>query len=189
MFTTLIILFFLVVIAVYVVNVYNGLINLQNQVKQSWSDIEVMLKRRLDLIPNLVNTVKGYASHESQVFQAVTVARSALQTGLAGSNGAHQIAEADNALSQTLRSLFAVAEAYPQLQANTTFLQLQGELSSTEDKIAASRRYYNGSTRAYMTKKQQFPANIIVSFFKNFIDYEYYEADDPTINTPPTVNF
>lgn len=158
-------------VVLYVVFVYNGLVRLRNRVSEAWSDIDVQLKRRYDLIPNLVNTVKGYAAHESGVFEKVTEARAnAMQAG-----NAHDKAEAENMLSQTLKSLFAVAEAYPDLKANQNFLELQRELSDTENKIQASRRFYNGNVLELNNKIDMFPSNIIASMF-NFVKSEFFEV-------------
>lgn len=156
---------------VAIVVMYNGLIRLRNRVSEAWSDIDVQLKRRYDLIPNLVNTVKGYAAHESGVFEKVTEARSnAMQ---AGSTQAK--AQAENMLSDTLKSLFAVAEAYPDLKANQNFLELQRELSDTENKIQASRRFYNGNVLELNNKIEMFPSNVIASVF-HFEKSEFFEV-------------
>lgn len=162
----------IVVLAVlWAVAVYNGLIRLKNRVDEAWSDIDVQLKRRYDLIPNLVNTVKGYASHEKEVFEKVTEAR----TRAMGAQSAGDKAQAENALSQTLKSLFAVAEAYPDLKANQNFLELQRELTDTEDKIQASRRFYNGNVRDFNTKIQVFPNNVFAGML-GFSAREFFEA-------------
>ncbi len=158
-------------LALYTVVAYNSLVNFRNRVNEAWSDIDVQLKRRYDLIPNLVNTVKGYATHESGVFEKVTVARAqAMQAG-----NAHDKAEAENMLSQTLKSLFAVAEAYPELKANQNFLELQRELSDTENKIQASRRFYNGNVLELNNKIDMFPSNIIAGVF-HFEKKEFFEV-------------
>jgi LemA protein len=150
----------LAIIVLWLIVVYNGLIRVVNQAKEAFSDIDVQLKRRYDLIPNLVESVKGYAAHEAGVFEKVTEARSnAMQaTGTAR-------AEAENQLSGALKSLFAVAENYPQLKANENFLSLQNELTDTEDKIQAARRFYNGMVRDLNIKIQVFPSNIIANIF------------------------
>ena len=167
----LILLVIAVIVVLYVVFVYNGLVALRNRVSEAWSDIDVQLKRRYDLIPNLINTVKGYAAHESGVFEKVTAARAnAMQAG-----NAHDKAEAENMLSDTLKSLFAVAEAYPDLKANQNFLELQRELSDTENKIQASRRFYNGNVLELNNKIDMFPSNIIASIF-NFVKKEFFEV-------------
>ena len=163
----------IVVLAVlWAVAMYNGLIRLKNRVDEAWSDIDVQLKRRYDLIPNLVNTVKGYAAHEKEVFEKVTEAR----TRAMGAQSAGDKAQAENALSQTLKSLFAVAEAYPDLKANQNFLELQRELTDTEDKIQASRRFYNGNVRDFNTKIQVFPNNIFAGML-GFSAREFFEAE------------
>lgn len=167
----LILLVLVGVVVLYVVAVYNGLVRLRNRVSEAWSDIDVQLKRRYDLIPNLVNTVKGYAAHESGVFQKVTEARA--QAMQAGSTQAK--AQAENMLSETLKSLFAVAEAYPDLKANQNFLELQRELSDTENKIQASRRFYNGNVLELNNKIDMFPSNLIASAF-NFGKKEFFEV-------------
>lgn len=171
--TTVIILIVLGLFVVALVVVYNGLVQLRNRVSEAWSDIDVQLKRRYDLIPNLVSTVKGYAAHESGVFQKVTEARTqAMQAGSAADK-----AQAENMLSQTLKSLFAVAEAYPDLKANTNFLELQRELSDTENKIQAARRFYNGNVLELNNKIDMFPSNIIASMF-SFSKREFFEVAD-----------
>lgn len=152
---------------------YNSLIQGRNRVDEAWSDIEVQLKRRYDLIPNLVETVKGYAKHEEGVFRAVTEARSAAM----GAKTAHEHAMAENQLSQTLKSLFAVAEAYPALQASGNFADLQRNLVDTEDKIQSARRFYNGNVRDYNTRIQVFPTNMVVGLF-GFHRYEFFDAPD-----------
>ena len=156
----------------YVVAVYNGLVRLRNRVSEAWSDIDVQLKRRYDLIPNLVSTVKGYAAHESGVFQKVTEARAnAMQ---AGSTQAK--AQAENMLSETLKSLFAVAEAYPDLKANQNFLELQRELSDTENKIQAARRFYNSVVTELNIKVETFPTNLLAGMF-GFAKKEFFGLD------------
>lgn len=141
---------------------YNGFITLINRAKEAWSDIEVQLKRRYDLIPNLVETVKGYAKHEREAFESVTKARAAA----IGATGAEAKGAAENMLSGALKSLFAVAEAYPDLKANQNFLELQRELSDTENKIQAARRFYNTNVRDLNTMLEQFPANVVGGMFK-----------------------
>ena len=168
--TGLIVLIVLVVIAVWLIATYNGLVRLKNRVDEAWSDIDVQLKRRYDLIPNLVNTVKGYAGHEKDLLEKVTEARSkAMQSG------GTEKAGAENALSGTLKSLFAVAENYPDLKANANFLELQQELSDTENKIQASRRFYNGNVMEYNTKIQVFPTNVFAGML-NFLKRDFFEA-------------
>lgn len=165
-----ILLIAIVLIGVWFVAVYNGLIKLKNRVSEAWSDIEVQLKRRYDLIPNLISTVKGYASHEKDLFEKVTAARTAAM----GATTAAEHAAAENGLSQTLKSLFAVAENYPTLKANENFLSLQKDLADTEDKIQASRRFYNGNVRDFNTKLQVFPNNLIASMF-SFKEAEFFD--------------
>lgn len=162
-----------VLVLLYGVALYNGFVRLATRVEEAWSDIDVQLKRRYDLIPNLVNTVKGYAAHESGVFEKVTEARSrAMQAGSVTDHGA-----AENMLSGALKSLFAIAEAYPDLKANTNFLELQRELSDTENKIQASRRFYNGTVMELNTKVDMFPSNIVANMFK-FVKREFFEIEE-----------
>lgn len=163
----------IVVVLLWAIAVYNGLIRLKNRVDEAWSDIDVQLKRRYDLIPNLVNTVKGYAAHEKEVFEKVTEAR----TRAMGAQSAADKAAAENALSQTLKSLFAVAENYPDLKANQNFLELQRELTDTEDKIQAARRFYNGNVRDFNTKIQVFPNNIFAGML-GFSAREFFETTE-----------
>ncbi len=155
--TSIIVLIVLVVLAIVLIAIYNGLIAARIRVDEAWSDITVQLKRRYDLIPNLVNTVKGYAAHESKVFEAVTAARS----NAMNATGIAQKAESENMLQDALKSLFAVSEAYPDLKANQGFQQLQAEITDTEDKIQAARRFYNGSVRDYNIKLQVFPTSLM----------------------------
>ncbi|NTU67130.1 MAG: LemA family protein [Candidatus Moranbacteria bacterium] len=160
------------IIVLWAVGMYNGLIRLKNRADEAWSDIDVQLKRRHDLIPNLINTVKGYASHEKEVFEKVTEARAnAISAG-----SAEDKAKAENMLSGALKSLFAVAEAYPDLKANQNFLELQRELTDTEDKIQAARRFYNGNVRDFNTKIEVFPTNIFAGML-HFARREFFEAD------------
>ena len=169
----------------FIVATYNGLVTLRNRVEEAWSDITVQLKRRTDLIPNLVNSVKGYATHEKEVFEKVTEARSAIMDA----KGVKDTAEAENMLEGALKSLFAVAEAYPDLKANQNFIQLQQELVDTEDKIQASRRFYNGGVRDLNTKIQTFPANIVAGMF-NFQAKEFFEVEDrASVENPVEVKF
>ena len=160
-------------IVVILVLLFNGLVRSKNRVDEAWSDISVQLKRRYDLIPNLVETVKGYAAHESGVFEKVTAARTAAM----GAGSLDDKLQKENALSGTLKSLFAVAEAYPELKANTNFLQLQSDLTDTEDKIQAARRFYNGTVRDYNTKIQVFPTNIFASMF-GFTKKDFFGIDE-----------
>ncbi|MFA5355325.1 MAG: LemA family protein [Candidatus Paceibacterota bacterium] len=159
------------VIFLWIISVYNRLITLRNRVKEAWSDIDVQLKRRYNLIPNLVNTVKGYATHERELLEQVTKARTfAMQAG-----SMKDKLEAENALSSSLKSLFAVAENYPDLKASANFLELQRELTDTEDKIQASRRFYNTNVRDYNTKLEIFPTNILAGALK-FEKRDFFEA-------------
>lgn len=171
------------VIAILVLGVYNGLITSRNRVKESWSGIDVQLKRRSNLIPNLVESVKGYAKHERTVFENVTKARSALL----GADTAKVAAKADNMLTGALKSLFAVAENYPQLKANENFKELQKELSDTETKIAASRQFYNSNVLDYNTKLQVFP-NVIIANTFGFKPEEFFEAEEAA-KAPVKVKF
>jgi len=182
-----IILGIVVVLALFVWATYNGLVRLNVRVQEAWSDITVQLKRRADLIPNLVEAVKGYASHEKQVFQDVTEARSNVLA--ATQKGPEATAQAENQFEQALKSLFAVSEAYPQLRASENFQQLQNELVDTEDKIQAARRFYNGGVRDLNTKIQQFPANVVAGMFK-FTNKEFFEVDDmASVDKPVEVKF
>jgi LemA protein len=169
----IIILVIIVLVALGGVGMYNGLIRLKNRVDEAWSDIDVQLKRRYDLIPNLVNTVKGYATHEQAVFENVTKARTAAMN--AGTPAEKEGAE--NMLSGTLKTLFAVSENYPELKANQNFLELQRELTDTEDKIQASRRFYNGNVRDFNTKIQVFPTNIFAGML-GFGKRDFFAADE-----------
>lgn len=162
-----------IVIVLIVVSMYNGLVRLNQQSEEAWSDITVQLKRRVDLIPNLVNTVKGYASHEKTVFEDVTKARASV----VNAQGVQDTAKAENQFEQTLKSLFAVAEAYPQLRASENFQALQAELTDTEDKIMASRRFYNGVVRDFNTKRKTFPTNIFANTLGFKQDKEFFELD------------
>jgi LemA protein len=182
-FSFVMILGILILGGLFLVVMYNGLITSRNRVEEAWSDIEVQLKRRYDLIPNLVNTVKGYATHENSVFEDVTKARTAAMN--AGTPQAH--AAAENMLSGTLKSLFAVAESYPDLKASDNFGHLQRELVDAEDKIQASRRFYNGNVRDFNTKLQVFPTNIFGGIL-GFRKYEFYDAPE-VVNETPVVHF
>ncbi|MDP3957354.1 MAG: LemA family protein [bacterium] len=171
--STLVILLVLGLFVVYVIVLFNSLVQFRNRVSEAWSDIDVQLKRRYDLIPNLINTVKGYAAHETGVFEKVTAARSAaMQAGTPAGK-----AEAENMLSGALKSLFAVSEAYPDLKANQNFLELQRELSDTENKIQAARRFYNGNVLELNNKIDMFPSNIIAGMF-SFAKREFFEVAD-----------
>ena len=166
---------------------YNGLVKLNVRVQEAWSDITVQLKRRADLIPNLVESVKGYASHEKQVFQDVTEARANVLNATA--KGPKATAEAENQFEGALKSLFAVSEAYPQLRASENFQQLQAELVDTEDKIQAARRFYNGGVRDLNTKIQVFPNNIFAGML-GFTQREFFEVEDmAAVEKPVDVKF
>ena len=167
------------------VALYNGLIRLRNVVQESWRQIDVELNRRHDLIPNLVETVKGYATHERATFEAVTNARAA--AAAPGSTPAQQ-AQQENVLTQALGRLFAVAEAYPDLKANQNFLDLQRQLAETEDRIAASRRFYNANVRSLNTKVETVPSNIVAGMF-HIERAEYFEAEDEQVRAAPSVSF
>jgi LemA protein len=168
-----VILLVILIIAIWLWTTYNGLVSARVRVQEAWAGIDVPLRRRASLIPNLVETVKGYAAHEREVLENVTQARAMLQS--AGTPG--QAAQADNMLTGALRSLFAVAENYPDLKANQNFLELQRELTDTEDKIAYSRQFYNTNVGNYNTKLQQFPTMFIANMF-NFESAEFYEAEE-----------
>lgn len=168
-----IILIVAAVIVIWAIFSFNGFVRLSNRTKEAWADIEVQLKRRYDLIPNLVNTVKGYATHENNAFENVTAARSAAM----GASGIADKAKAENALEGTLKSLFAVSEAYPELKANTNFLELQRELSDTENKIQAARRFYNGNVRDLNISIESFPSNMIAGVF-SFKRADLFDLDD-----------
>lgn len=173
----------LVLLALYVIASYNGLVSLRNRIENAWAQIDVQLKRRYDLIPNLVETVKGYASHERETLDAVIQARNAGMTA----EGPHDQAEAENVLSGALKSLFALSEAYPDLKANQNFAQLQEELTGTEGRIAYARQFYNDTVYRYNTKVQSFPANILANTFR-FSEREYFQADDES-RGPTQVSF
>src|SRR3989344_4529373 len=178
-----IILGILVLTAIFI---FNGLVTLRNRAKEAWGDIEVQLKRRYDLIPNLVNSVKGYATHESSAFENVTKARS-MAMGAQGPTKEH--AQAENMLTGALKSIFAISEAYPDLKANTNFLELQRELSDTENKIQAARRFYNTNVRDLNIKIESFPSNILAKSF-GFTQKEFFDlADNDVAQNPIAVKF
>ena len=180
-----IILIVLAVIVLWVIWAFNSLVSLRNRAKEAWADIEVQLKRRYDLIPNLVNTVKGYATHESTAFEKVTQARTAAM----GAGSLAQKAGAENMLAGALKSLFAIAEAYPDLKANQNFLALQNELSDTENKVQAARRFYNGNVRDMNTKIEVFPSNVIARSF-GFSKMEFFDLPDAdAAQNPVNVSF
>ena len=175
------------VIIIWAILIYNSLIALKNRTDEAWSDIDVQLKRRYDLIPNLMETVKGYASHESGVFEAVTKARTMAMQAEQGGIPA-EIGKTENMLTGALKSLFAVTENYPDLKASQNFLQMQDELSDTENKIQASRRFYNGNVRDFNTKLQVFPTNVIGGTL-GFKKYEFFEVDNESERAAPEVKF
>lgn len=182
-----IILAVVVLLGIFLWATYNSLVTLRIRVDEAWSDINVQLKRRLDLIPNLVETVKGYAAHESGVFEQVTAARS----NLMNANGVKETAAAENQFEGALKSLFAVAEAYPDLKANQNFAELQRELVDTEDKIQGSRRFYNSGVTSLNTRIQTFPANIVAGMF-GFKSREFFDVDEnerEAANKPVEVKF
>lgn len=174
-----------VIVAIIVAVIYNGLVSVRVRTDEAWSDITVQLKRRLDLIPNLVNTVKGYATHEKEVFEKVTEARA----NTLNAQGVAATAKAEGEFEQALKSLFAVSENYPQLRATENFQHLQAELTDTEDKIMASRRFYNGAARELNIKIDTFPSNIIAGMF-SFKKREFFEVEDrAAAEAPVNVKF
>ncbi len=175
----IILIVIIIIILVAIVAIYNGLVTARNKVKNAWAQIDVQLNRRADLIPNLVETVKGYAGHESSVFEDVTAARA----GLMNANGVKEIGEANNQLSNTLKTLFAVAENYPELKANENFKELQAQLAETEDKIAYSRQFYNDTVLMYNNKCQTFPSNIFAGMF-GFKEADFFEAAGEARSVP-----
>ncbi|MDB5254780.1 MAG: LemA family protein LemA protein [Candidatus Nomurabacteria bacterium] len=177
---TWILIALIVIIVLWFFFTYNSLITGRNRSEEAWADIEVQLKRRYDLIPNLVNTVKGYASHESGTLEKVTEARNKAMA----SQGTAGAAQAEGELSGTLKSLFALSEAYPELKANTNFLSLQTELSDTENKIQAARRFYNGNVRDYNTKIDVSPSNLVAKMF-SFTKKEYFDIGDNDVAQQP----
>ncbi len=180
-----IIVLVVVIIGIYLWSTYNGLVRLNVRVDEAWSDITVQLKRRADLIPNIIEAVKGYAAHEKSVFENVTKARAETLSA----SGPAEAGAAENHMQAALKSIFAVAEAYPQLQASQNFLQLQGELVDTEDKIQASRRFYNGGVRELNTKIKVFPNTLFVRGL-GFNEREFFEVtDSAAIAEPPRVQF
>ncbi len=180
-----IILGVIVLFVLWAVVAYNGFVSLVNRTKEAWADIEVQLKRRYDLIPNLVNTVKGYATHEAAAFEKVSEARAAAM----GAGSIADKTQAENTLAGALKSVFAVAEAYPDLKANTNFLELQRELSDTENKIQSARRFYNGNVRDLNIAIESFPGNVIAKTF-NFSKMELFDlADNDVAQQPVKVEF
>ena len=182
-----IVLIILGVLVLGFVVIYNGFVRLKHRVKEAWADIDVQLKRRYNLIPNLVETVKGYAGHEKGVFEQVTEARTrALNAEAKGDP--KEVGEAENMLAGTLKTLFAVSENYPDLKANANFLELQRELSDTENKIQAARRFYNNNVRALNTKAESFPYNMVAGMFK-FKKQDYFELNEEAAREPVKVSF
>ena len=181
----IVVLLLIVVAVAWVMGMYNGLVGSRNEVKNSWSQIDVQLKRRHDLIPNLVETVKGYMGHERGTLEAVTRAR---QQAVEVTGSVEDRAKAENALSQTLRSLFAVAEAYPDLKANQNFLALQEELTSTENKISFARQYYNDAVLRLNNRIQMFPSSVIAGMF-NFQQEKFFEVEAAEDRQVPQVKF
>ena len=175
----IILIVIIIAIILVIIGLYNGLVTARNKVKNAWAQIDVQLNRRADLIPNLVETVKGYAGHEKTVFEDVTAARA----GLMNANGVKEINEANNQLTNTLKTLFAVAENYPELKANENFKELQAQLAQTEDKIAYSRQFYNDSVLMYNNKCQTFPSNIIANSF-GFKEADFFEAAGEARSVP-----
>ncbi|MCK5123222.1 MAG: LemA family protein [Candidatus Pacebacteria bacterium] len=180
----IVILVVLAAIGLWIVMIYNGLIKLKVRTNEAWSDIDVQLKRRYDLIPNLINTVKGYATHEKELFENVTKARA----NAMNAQNPEEKGQAENMLTGALKSLFAVSENYPQLRANENFLELQRELSDTENKIQASRRFYNGNVRDLNTKIQIFPDSIVANMLK-IGKREFFEIEDEKEKETPKVEF
>ncbi len=181
---TTIILIIVVLVALMVAGFYNKFVKLSTRAKEAWSDIDVQLKRRYDLIPNLIETVKGYAAHESATFQKVTEARTAAM----GAQSVEEQADAENMLSGALKSLFAVSESYPDLKANENFLELQRELTDTENKIQASRRFYNTNVRDLNIAVESFTSNIIANIFK-FTKKDFFEFEEAAAREPVKVKF
>ena len=184
MWAVIIIVVVIVLLILFLIGIYNGMVRARNRVDESWSGIDVQLKRRHDLIPNLVETVKGYAAHEKEVFENVTQARAAAM----GAQGPAQSAQAEGMLTNALGRLFAVAEAYPVLRATENFQQLQAELTNTEDQIAGARRIYNGNVQEYNTKIQTFPAAVFAGMF-GFTKREFFELESPADRAVPNVSF
>jgi len=172
-------------LVLFVISLYNGLVRGRNEVKSAWSSIDVQLKRRYDLIPNLLETVKGYASHERQTLEAVVKAR---QQAISFTGSVEERAKVENALTSTLRSLFALAEAYPDLKANQNFLALQEELAGTENKIGFARQYYNDTAMRYKNRVEIFPSNIIANMF-SFKAEPFFQMEEPKERVAPQVKF
>lgn len=181
---TYIVLGLVVLVLAVLVFIYNSLVSRRNQTEEAWSDIEVQMKRRFDLIPNIVETVKGYAAHEKGVLENVTRAR----TQAMGAHTPEEHSRAENMLSSTLKTLFAVAESYPDLKANVNFLDLQRELADTENKIQAARRFYNGNVRDYNTMLESFPVNMLGGTF-GFVKKEFFDLEEEVAREPVKVRF
>jgi len=184
MYAWIIIIAVAAVIILWFIGTYNGLITRRNRVSESWSDIDVQLKRRYDLIPNLIESVKGYMKHEAGTLEKVTAARTAAM----GAKTMAEHAKSENMITEALKSVFAVAENYPDLKASQNFLQLQDELSDTENKIQAARRFYNSNVMDYNTKIQSVPSNVIAGMFK-FTAREFFELSEPAAREPVKVKF
>jgi LemA protein len=185
MISTVVLVAILVGLVLYVVSLYNGLVGARNEVKSAWSSIDVQLKRRHDLIPNLLETVKGYAAHERGTFDAVVKAR---QQAVSFSGSVEERARVENALTQSLRSLFALAEAYPDLKANQNFLALQEELAATENKIGFSRQYYNDAAMRYKNRVEMFPGNIVAGM-TGFQAEPFFQLEEAGERVVPEVKF
>ena len=179
-----IVLIIIVLLILYAISVYNSLVGLKQKVKNGWSQIDVQLQRRFDLIPNFVETVKGYAAHESETFEKIT----SLRTSWANANTVAEKADLDNQLSGALKTIMAVSEAYPDLKANQNFISLQQELANTENKISYSRQFYNDIVTTYNTKIQVFPSNIVAGLF-NFTQETLFEVDNPEARKNVKVDF
>lgn len=179
-----IILFVVLILVLWLVGVFNSLVKIKNRTKEAWADIDVQLKRRYNLIPNLMETVKGYASHEKEVFEKVTQARAQAM----GAQNVEEKAKAENMLSNTLKSLFAVSENYPDLKASQNFLELQRELRDTEDKVQAARRFYNTNVRDLNIKRESFPSSIVAKMF-NFQKMDLFELVEASQREVPKVSF
>jgi len=174
----------ILIVGLWLMLTYNGLVKLRNQVKNAWSQIDVQLRRRYDLIPNLIETVKGYASHEKETLERVVQAR---QAGIDAS-GVKEQQQAENMITGALRQLFALSEAYPDLKANQNFMQLQEELASTENKIGFARQYYNDTVQTFNTRQQQFPANVVAGMM-GFTAADFFELEEPEMREAPKVEF
>jgi len=181
---TWIIIVVIALVAIWIISIFNRLVRLKNQTDEAWSDIDVQLKRRYDLIPNLVETVKGYATHEKSLLENVTKAR----TEAMGAKSFEDKAAKENALSETLKSLFAVAENYPTLKANENFAKLQDELTDTEDKIQAARRFYNGNVRDFNIAIESFPSSIVAGMF-HYTKRQLFQLEEKAASEPVKVDF